>query len=99
MVFFVDTKYAKRVYALSMEYRKGECEMTQNPALVQLTENANKFINSFQETKHIFGGKIQPFENYRYTIYSVLSSKLVSRFRGLIHANEGHKIMADLSAH
>ena len=65
--------------------------MTQNPALVQLTENANQIYQLISKQKtHLCLAKCPAFEEIIDTQLDFAVSL------GLIHANEGHKIMADL---
>ena len=72
--------------------------MTQNPALVQLTENANQIYQLISKQKqHLCLAKCPAFEELSIHNYSVYRNKWISQLSlGLIHANEGHKIMADL---
>ena len=72
--------------------------MTQNPALVQLTENANQVYQLISKQKtHLCLAKCPAFEEIIDTQLFGLSKQVdFAVSLGLIHANEGHKIMADL---
>ena len=72
--------------------------MTQNPALVQLTENANQIYQLISKQKtHLCLAKCPAFEEIIDTQLFGLSKQVdLAVSLGLIHANEGHKIMADL---
>ena len=72
--------------------------MTQNPALVQLTENANQIYQLISKQKtHLCLAKCPAFEEIIDTQLFGLSKQVdFAVSLGLIDANEGHKIMADL---
>ena len=72
--------------------------MTQNPALVQLTENANQIYQLISKQKtHLCLAKCPAFEEIIDTQLFGLSKQVdFAVSLGLIYANEGHKIMADL---
>ena len=72
--------------------------MTQNPALVQLTENANQIYQLISKQKtHLCLAKCPAFEEIIDTQLFGLSKQVdFAVSLGLIHVNEGHKIMADL---
>ena len=72
--------------------------MTQNPALVQLTENANQIYQLISKQKtHLCLAKCPAFEEIIDTQLFGLSKQVdFAVSLGLIHENEGHKIMADL---
>ena len=72
--------------------------MTQNPALVQLTENANQIYQLISKQKtHLCLAKCPAFEEIIDTQLFGLSKQVdFAVSLGLINANEGHKIMADL---
>ena len=72
--------------------------MTQNPALVQLTENANQIYQLISKQKtHLCLAKCPAFEEIIDTQLFGLSKQVdFAVSLGLIQANEGHKIMADL---
>ena len=76
------------------EYMHGterECEMTQNPALVQLTKCKTNLSTDFK-TKHIFAWQKCPVRrDYRYTIIWFIK-QVEFAVMDLIHANEGHKL-------
>ena len=72
--------------------------MTQNPALVQLTENANQIYQLISKQKtHLCLAKCPAFEEIIDTQLFGLSKQVdFAVSLGFILANEGHKIMADL---
>ena len=72
--------------------------MTQNPALVQLKENAKQIYQLISKQKtHLCLAKCPAFEEIIDTQLFGLSKQVdFAVSLGLIHVNEGHKIMADL---
>ena len=72
--------------------------MTQNPALVQLTENAKQIYQLISKQKtHLCLAKCPAFEEIIDTQLFGLSKQVdFAVSLRLIHANEGHKIMAEL---
>ena len=72
--------------------------MTQNPALIQLSENANQIYQLISKQKtHLCLAKCPAFEEIIDTQLFGLSKQVeFAVAMNLIHANEGHQIMADL---
>lgn len=72
--------------------------MTQNPALTQLSENANQIYQLISKQKtHLCLAKCPAFEEIIDTQLFGLSKQVeFAVAMNLIHANEGHQIMADL---
>ena len=72
--------------------------MTQNPALVQLTENANQIYQLISKQKtHLCLAKCPAFEEIIDTQLFGLSKQVEFAVAiGVVEANEGHQIMADL---
>ena len=73
-------------------------EINQNHALEQLKENANKIYQLINQQKnHLCIAKCPAFEEVVDTQLFGLSKQVeFAVAMDLIHANEGHKIMADL---
>ena len=73
-------------------------EINQNHALEQLKENANKIYKLIHQQKnHLCIAKCPAFEEVVDTQLFGLSKQVeFAVAMDLIHANEGHKIMADL---
>ena len=72
--------------------------MTQNPALVQLTENAKQIYQLISKQKtHLCLAKCPAFEEIIDTQLFGLSKQVEFAVAiGVVEANEGHQIMADL---
>lgn len=72
--------------------------MTQNPALTQLSENANQIYQLISKQKtHLCLAKCPAFEEIIDTQLFGLSKQVeFAVAMNLIHVNEGHQIMADL---
>ncbi len=72
--------------------------MTQNPALIQLSENANQIYQLISKQKtHLCLAKCPAFEEIIDTQLFGLSKQVeFAVAMNLIHVNEGHQIMADL---
>lgn len=72
--------------------------MTQNPALTQLSENANQIYQLISKQKtHLCLAKCPAFEEIIDTQLFGLSKQVeFAVAMNLIHGNEGHQIMADL---
>lgn len=72
--------------------------MTQNPALTQLSENANQIYQLISKQKtHLCLAKCPAFEEIIDTQLFGLSKQVeFAVAMNLIHANEGHQIMADI---